>query len=97
MKAEYAHALALSGDTSKALAELDSLAELSKERYISSYHIAAIYVALKDKDLAFKWLEKAYQQRADWMVFLAIDPRFDSLHSDPKFVDLYLRQRLHFK
>jgi serine/threonine-protein kinase len=95
MRAEYAHALALAGNTGKAQDELESLQELSKQRFISAYHIAAIYVALKDKDGAFEWLENGFEQRADWMVFLNVDPRFDSLHSDPRFTSL--RRRLNFK
>ncbi|HEX8652576.1 MAG TPA: protein kinase [Pyrinomonadaceae bacterium] len=95
MKAEYAHALALSGQTSKAQAELDGLKEIAKQRYFSAYHIAAIYAALDDKDRAFEWLEKAYRDHADWMVFLNVDPRFDSLHSDPRFANL--RRRINFK
>jgi TolB-like protein len=94
MRAEYANALALSGDTNKAQAELNSLIEMSKQKYISAYHIAAIYAGLKDKDHAFEWLEKAFQDRADWMAFLKVDPRFDGLHSDPKFTDILRRMNL---
>jgi tetratricopeptide (TPR) repeat protein len=94
MKAEYAHTLALSGDTTKAQTELASLIELSKQKYISAYHIAAIYVGLKDKDHAFEWLERAFLDRADWMAFLKVDPRFDSLHSDSRFIDLQRRMNL---
>jgi eukaryotic-like serine/threonine-protein kinase len=94
IRAEYANALALSGDTNKAQTELSSLIEMSKQKYISAYHIAAIYVGLKDHDHAFEWLEKAFQDRADWMVFLKVDPRFDSLRSDPRFTNLLHRMNL---
>ena len=94
MRAEYANTLALSGDTKKAADELQRLIELSKQKYLSAYHIAAIYVGLKDKDRAFEWLERAFQERADWMAFLKVDPRFDSLHSDPRFLDLLRRMNL---
>ncbi len=88
IRTEYASALALSGEKEKAQKELNDLIELSRQRYISPYHIAATYVSLKDNDHGFEWLEKAFQERADWMVFLNVDPRFDGLHSDPRFVDL---------
>jgi serine/threonine protein kinase/Tfp pilus assembly protein PilF len=94
MRAEYANTLALSGDTNKAQAELKNLIEMSNQKYISAYHIAAIYVGLKDKDHAFEWLEKAFQDRADWMAFLKVDPRFDSLKSDPRFTNLLHRMNL---
>jgi tetratricopeptide (TPR) repeat protein len=91
LRAEYANTLALSGDTGKAQAELDGLIALSKQKYVSAYHIATVYAGLKDKDRAFEWLEKGLQERADWMVFLNVDPRFDSLHSDPRFKELQQR------
>jgi len=94
MKADYASALALSGDTAKAQTQLNNLLETSKQKYVSGYHIAAIYVGLKDKDQAFNWLNKALQDRADWMVNLKVDPRLDSLRSDPRFGDLLRRMNL---
>ncbi len=96
MRAEYASVLALGGERDKAQAELDKLTGMieKKERYISAYHIATIYVALKDRDSAFKWLDTAFAERADWMVFLNVDPRFNSLRSDPRFTDLLRRMNL---
>lgn len=94
MKAESAHTRALSGDSKKSQEELQKLIELRSQNYLSAYHIAAIYVGLKDKDRAFEWLETAFQERADWMAFIKVDPRFDSLHSDPRFVDLLRRMNL---
>jgi tetratricopeptide (TPR) repeat protein len=91
MRAEYTYALALSGDTARAQAELADLIEISKQKYLSAYHLAAIYVALKDTDSAFHWLNEAIKNGADWLVFLKVDPRFDTLHSDPRFVEI-LRQ-----
>ena len=91
IRSEYAYALALSGDTTRAQAELKDLIEISKQKYLSAYHLAAIYVALNDNDSAFHWLDEAIKNRADWMVFLKVDPRFDRLHSDARFAEL-LRQ-----
>ena len=94
MKAEYADALARSGDTAKAQAELNNLIEVWKQKRILAYQIASIYVGLNDKDRAFEWLNNAFQDRADWLVFLKVDPRFDSLHSDPRFEELLRRVNL---
>lgn len=91
MRAEHAYALALSGDTTRARAELADLIEISKQKYLSAYHLAAIYVALKDTDSAFRWLNESIRNRADWLVFLKVDPRFDPLHKDPRFIEI-LRQ-----
>lgn len=94
MRVEYAYAIALSGDATRAQTELAELIEISKQKYLSAYHIAAVYVALKDNVRALEWLDKAYQDRADWMVFLKVDPRFNSLHSNPKFIELLRRMNL---
>jgi tetratricopeptide (TPR) repeat protein len=94
MRAEYAYALALSGDATRAQTELGELIEISKQKYLSAYHIAAIYVALNDTPHALEWLDKASQDRADWMVYLKVDPRFNNLHSDQKFIELLGRMNL---
>ena len=94
MKLEYATALALSGDVEKraqAQKTLDELSSNSQNRYISAYHLAAVYVGLDDKSRTFEWLNKAFTQRADWMVYLNQDPRFKNLHDDPRFTDLQVR------
>ena len=96
MRAENASVLALGGETEKAQAELNNLLGMLERRegYIPAYHIAAIYVALKDEDNAFRWLEQAFSERADWMVFLKVDPRFKALRSDHRFTELLQRMRL---
>jgi DNA-binding winged helix-turn-helix (wHTH) protein/tetratricopeptide (TPR) repeat protein len=89
-----AHAYALLGQRDKARRMLAELKEQSKRSYISPYNIAIIYVALGEKDKASEWLEKAYDERSLWMVFLKVDPRLDSLRSDPSFADMLRRMRL---
>jgi hypothetical protein len=53
--------------------------------------IELIYAGLDDKDQAFAWLEKAYSERSAWISWLKVDPKFDSLRSDPRFADLMRR------
>jgi hypothetical protein len=47
--------------------------------------VALIYVGLDEKDLAFTWLEKAYEERSFGLSTIKAEPRMDSLHSDPRF------------
>jgi hypothetical protein len=70
---------------------LSDLREGGERKYVSPYHLAAIYAGLGDKDQAFVWLEKAYAERSDWMVTLTTDYRFDELRSDPRFGSLVRR------
>lgn len=65
--------------------ELNRLIEDSKERYVSPMSFAIIYSLLNRKNEAFEWLEKAYQERSSWLVFLKTDPQFDNLRSDPRW------------
>lgn len=84
-------AYAAAGYRDEASKVLRQLEELSKQRYVTPYGRARIYAALGDSDETFKWLETAYQQRANWMVLLKVDPRFDDFRSDPRFQGLIRR------
>ncbi len=88
IKSELGNAYAVSGKKEEAQSVLDELLRLSEERYISPYYIAMVYVGLGDADKAFEWLDKAYDDHADYLVYLKVDPRFDSLRSDPRFEKL---------
>ena len=54
----------------------------------------AIYAGLGNKDQAFKWLEKAYEERDVWLMNLKVDPVFARLRSDKRFPDLLARAGL---
>jgi tetratricopeptide (TPR) repeat protein len=82
------HAYAVSGQRSQAQRVLDQLEELSKERYVSPSDIAIVHVGLGETDQALGWLQKAFQERCWYLVLLKLDPRLDSLRSDPRFQDL---------
>jgi adenylate cyclase len=85
------HAYASAGQKDKALEILNELMERSKETYLPSYWIALVYIGLGDKDRAFEWLERAYEDRSSWLVWMKVEPRFDSLRSDPRF-DAFLER-----
>jgi adenylate cyclase len=87
-EAELAHTYAVSGNREAAQKIIAELQELAKSKYVSSYQIAAIYAGLGEKDQAFAWLEKAYEERSDGLVNLRADQRFDNLRSDPRYKDL---------
>lgn len=54
--------------------------------------VAEAYAMLGDKDKAFFWLNRAYEEHS--MLFVKITPYYDSLHSDPRFADLLRRMGL---
>src|SRR4030095_7496195 len=63
----------------------------SKQRYISPYFIAMDYAFLGDKDRAFEWLEKAFEERSSWLVEVRVDPLWDLLRSDARYNQLLQR------
>ena len=79
------------GERNQALQMLDQLKGLSKERYVPAFSFAVIYLGLGEKDQAFAWLEKAYEDRSSLILFLKGDPIWDPLRSDLRFADLLRR------
>ena len=55
--------------------------------YVCPYEVAGVYAQLGNTDRAFEWLDKAYRNRS-CLYWLRVDPRFDSIHSDPRFQEL---------
>jgi DNA-binding winged helix-turn-helix (wHTH) protein/TolB-like protein/Flp pilus assembly protein TadD len=94
MLALLGHAYAASGKTAEAHQVLAELGDLENRRYVSAYTVAAIYTGLGDKDQAFEWLEKAYEERDVWLMNLKVDPVFSRLRTDKRFSDLLTRARL---
>ena len=79
------HAYAASGNKSEGLKVLDILMKRSEQQYVPSYWIGMIYIGLGDRDQAFSWFGKAWEERSCWMAWIKVEPRFDSLRSDPRF------------
>ena len=63
----------------------------TSKTYVSPGELAVLYIALSDREQALKSLEKAFAARDLQLQFLAVDPSFDSLRSDPRFADLLRR------
>src|SRR6266496_4031539 len=79
-------AYGLSGNKIEAEKILNQLKELSKQRYVSAYSFALIYLGLGDKEEALRWLEQSYQDRAGSDVgYVRVDPLLDPLRGDPRF------------
>jgi TolB-like protein/Tfp pilus assembly protein PilF len=91
MIALYGNSLALSGDEAGGRKALAELRKLNSTRYISALYFAAIYEGLGEKSHALDSLDKAYQERNDRLVYLAVDPLADPLRSEPRFRNLMIR------
>jgi serine/threonine-protein kinase len=86
------HVYAVSGQKTKANKVLEHLTDLSHRSYVAPYNVAVIYAGLGEKNQAFTWLERSYQDRGYYMpVYLPTDSRLEVLKSDPRFADLRRR------
>ena len=89
--AALGHAYAMAGKRTEARKAISDLERLSKREYVSPYFIAVIYAGLGERDQTFAWLEKAFQERHQFMTLIGVEPLFDPVRSDPRFADLMRR------
>ena len=83
------HAYASSGNKIEAEKILNQLKELSKERYVSAYSFALVYLGLGNKEEALRLLEKSYQDRTgNDLVYFRVEPLLDPLRGEPRFEEL---------
>jgi len=88
---------ALSGDRAgglKILEELERENQTSSERYVSPAVVGFAYALVGEKERAFVWLEKAYQQHDPALAPVKIDPQLESLRSDPRYSQLLKKMGL---
>jgi len=88
------YAYAIAGRTAEAQAVLSDLLQRAQHSYVSPFYVAVIYTGLRDRENALLWLEKAYADRSNALVFLKVDPQLDTLRSDPRFQALLRRMTL---
>jgi TolB-like protein/DNA-binding winged helix-turn-helix (wHTH) protein len=87
---------ALSGDLAGAKATVDRLREGNIGGRVSPYSVALIYTAMGKKSDALDWLEKCYKDEDTWTVWIGVLVEWDSLRSEPRFVNLIHRLKLPF-
>lgn len=93
--AELGCAFAYAGNKTEAEKIIQQLHERSAREYVSAYVIATIYVALGDKDKTMEWLEKAVPEQTSYLALIRVEPKFDPMRSDPRFVDFVQRVAPH--
>lgn len=85
------HAYAAWGKHAEAYEVLDRLNRLSAVNYVSPFDFALVHAGLGDTDSFFECLEAAYKSRSYELVSTRVDPKFDSIRSDPRFSKLLRR------
>ncbi len=91
MRAALAHTLGAAGRTREARQILDDLTKLAKQKYVAPYFFAGIHIGLGEKERAIQYLEKCYEERSHWLIYLHLDPGMDELRDQPGFQDVLRR------
>jgi hypothetical protein len=84
---------ATAGRTDEAQQILAELERLASRKFVTSYGIGLVYAGLGQDDAAFASLNKAFDVRSHWLVWLRLDPRWNALRPDPRFVEFVRRMR----
>lgn len=85
------HVYAKSGRKAESLKIVQELEEKVRQKQVSPFLPAVVYAGLNDNDKAFYWLERAYQERSNWLALLKIGRRLKTLQNDPRYDDLLKR------
>lgn len=83
-----AHEYAVSGDAPAARKIEAQLERMRSDRYVAALYIALIWTGLRDRDRAFQWLDQAYDEDCEYLVYLSTEPMADPLRNDPRFPQL---------
>lgn len=92
--AALGHAYAIAGKKQETQETLVKLKDLGEHGYVSAFDMGVIYAGTGDKEKAFEWLEKAFQERSLFLIYSRWEPRLDPLRSDPRFSSLLRRMSL---
>ncbi len=82
------HEYAVSGDAPAARKIEAQLESMRSQRYVAALYIALVWTGLGDRDRAFQWLDQAYDEDCEYLVYLSTEPMADPLRSDPRFPQL---------
>jgi serine/threonine-protein kinase len=87
-------ALGRSGRTKEARLVLDSLTALAVHEHVNGYSVALVHIGLGERDQAFEWLGRSFQNRDEDLDGIRVDPALDPLRHDPRYADLVRRMKL---
>jgi serine/threonine-protein kinase len=93
-KAVLGYVLAHAGRTAETRKLLDELAAQAASGYVSPVAFALLHIALGERERALDWIERAYEERRGWLVYLRVNAVFDPLRGEPRFEELVRKMNL---
>ena len=84
MRAHLGYGYAVAGDRARATAIAEELEAEGPKRYVAPYHLALIAAGLGDTAVSIRWLERAFRDRSGWIVFLPVEPEFQTVKQAPE-------------
>jgi tetratricopeptide (TPR) repeat protein len=85
---------AVAGRKKEAQAILDAYKQLSGKEYVDAYLLAAVYSGLGEKEQTLKWLERAYEDHSGGITFLKVDPYWELVREEPRYIELLRKVNL---
>lgn len=90
--AQLAYAYAVAGRRAEAERVIRRVLDAKESRYLSPYHLAIAYAGLGSDEETFRWLDRAFDERALFAAGMQVEPGFLRLHADPRWI--HLRRRV---
>jgi TolB-like protein/Flp pilus assembly protein TadD len=91
MLAAIGHVYGITGRREEALKMLERMNAVAKSRYVTPYGVALVYASINDKEKAFEYLNKAFEEKSNWLVWLKQDPRWEPIKNDSRYQELVSR------
>ncbi len=89
--AALGHAYAMAGQRAEGEKVLSELLRMRQHSYVSAFDLAVLYTGLGEKQQALDWLEKAYEERSSFLIYMTWEPRLDPLRHEPRFQEIVRR------
>jgi serine/threonine protein kinase/Flp pilus assembly protein TadD len=86
-----AYVYAAAGRMDEARKVFEQIKEIAREGYVSPYSLARVHIGLGQIDEAFAELEATYKERHGILTYLKVEPMFDRIRDDARFIDLLRR------
>jgi tetratricopeptide (TPR) repeat protein len=88
-----AHARAAQGNQAAAELILEKMLQTAAEHHMKPFFIGLTAVAAGKVDLAFEYFQRAVDEKNEWMMWFATEPKLDSIRRDPRYLEILAATR----